>query len=187
MSKKSETRLVAKRYAKALHGLAGKDAPSLMEAAKALGLACLQDDVRTFLSNPLLNREQSAAVVEAVFDKVGAPKLLKDTAIRMAHNRRLAVLPEMLEQFALLVEAEQNIVRVKVVSAKALGDKEIKILADKIAAEYGFTPSVETEIKPELIGGVQLLMGDKLIDYSVAGKLERLAADLKHIPIAKKG
>ena len=187
MSKKPENRLIAKRYAKALLELAGDTAPSLAEDAMALGEACAQPELRHFLHNPLLSRTQSAEVAKGLLDKMGAPTLLINTIIRMAHNRRLPVLPEMLEQFVQLVEKEQNIIRVKIISAKALSDSDISQLTDKISANYGSKLRVETQIDASIIGGVQLTMGDKQIDYSIAGKLERLGNQLKHTPLANKG
>lgn len=180
MSNKLENRLIAKRYALALMGVAGDNAAAVASEAQALQEVCALADVQRFLHNPLLSRTQSAEVVEVLLSKIGASEALKGTVVRMAHNRRLPVLADMLEQFVLLVEAAAGIMRVKIVSAKALSDADISQLADKIAKRYDCALNVETQVDPSLIGGVQLRMGDRLIDYSVASKLERLRAHLKH-------
>lgn len=185
MSNKQKNRLVATRYAKALMDLAGDSAPALAEEAKALQKVCEQSDVLAFLHNPLLNRAQSAEVATTLLYKIGAPALLKDTIVRMAHNRRLSALPDMLEQFVRLVEQRENIIRVKIVSAKPLSEQDVSKLSDKIAATYQCKLRIETQVDESLIGGVSLHMGDKHIDYSVAGKLERLKTQLKHTPLAK--
>lgn len=187
MSKKLENRLIAKRYAKALLGLAGSNAPALAEDAMKLGEAFALPDVLQFLHNPLLSRAQGAEVVDVLLSRLGAPELLKQTIIRMAHNRRLAVAGDMLEQFVQQVEAQQGIIRVKIVSAKALSDNDVSQLSDKIAQAYGAKLRVQTAVDPSIVGGVQLTMGDKQIDYSVAGKLERLGNQLKQTPLASKG
>lgn len=187
MSKKTNNHLIAARYAKALLGLAGSDAPSLAQSAAVLAEACRDAEVQCFLHNPLLSRTQGAQIVGTVLDKAGAPKLLKDTAMRMANNRRLPVLPNMLEQFVQMVEAQQGIMRVKIISAKELTKADVAALSDKIAAQYNCKVNAETQVDASIIGGIQLQMGDKRIDYSVAGKLERLKTELKNTPIATKG
>lgn len=184
MSAKLENLLIAKRYAKALLGLAGADAASLAEPAGKLAEVARQSDVAEFLSSPLYSRAQSAVILGGLFDKIGAPALLKNLALRMAQNRRLPVLAEALDQFVLLVEEKQGIMRVKITSAVALSDADVEVLAKKIASKYGTKVSVVTRVDPSLIGGVRLQMGDKQIDYSVAGKLERLREHLKETSLA---
>jgi len=67
---------------------------------------------------------------------------------------------------------------VRVSSSEELGESDlgrIRAAVDQVLAPTGEEPEirVETEVKPDLIGGIRLQLGDTVYDGSVAGLLER--------------
>ena len=51
----------------------------------------------------------------------------------------------------------------------------LRALVDRLGARYQTIFDVTQTVDPELIGGVRITLGDKLIDGSVAGRLDELA------------
>jgi len=51
---------------------------------------------------------------------------------------------------------------------------------DALERKYGRKVNAQVEIEPELIGGVRIIVGDKVIDATVRGRLEAMAVALAH-------
>ena len=61
-----------------------------------------------------------------------------------------------------------------VVSAVPLTPKEREVFRQRIHASYGGLVDLEFQVDASLLGGVIVRVGDKVIDGSIAGKLEAL-------------
>ena len=59
-------------------------------------------------------------------------------------------------------------------SAAPLGEDEIRAIAARLEAITGGRIALDTSVDPSLLGGVVVRIGDRLIDGSVRGRLERL-------------
>lgn len=71
---------------------------------------------------------------------------------------------------------EHGIVLADVTSARALSDKTRRHISDFIKDKSGASQIVLREkIDPDVIGGIRLVFAGKLLDATVATKLERLA------------
>jgi len=101
----------------------------------------------------------------------------------LVRRRRAQMLPEIYESFQGLVDDHQGIVRAGVRSAAPLTEDEQARLSQAIAAVFGGTPVISTQVRPELIGGVTVRVKDSVIDGSVRTSLDRLAADLRAVTL----
>ena len=59
-----------------------------------------------------------------------------------------------------------------------LTDPEVKALTARLEQMTGATVALTTDIDPSLLGGLVVRVGDRLIDGSVRGRLERLRQQL---------
>lgn len=97
----------------------------------------------------------------------------------MADNGRVALLPEVLKAYADVYYAENNISQVKVQTAIELSGKQKSDLVSALENYLGNKVVVKYQIKPEILGGLVIECGTKLIDDSIKGKLERLELLMK--------
>ena len=67
----------------------------------------------------------------------------------------------------------------EVTSALPLTSAEQETVKKDVAAKLGGAPSVVFKVDPNILGGLVVRVGDKILDGSVAGKLEGLHASLK--------
>jgi len=96
----------------------------------------------------------------------------------LVDNRRLALLPEIAELFAQLRSEAEARVEAKVTSAYALEPKQVESIVSALKRRFGRDVDVSAEVDPALIGGVVIQAGDLVIDASVRGRLDKLAASL---------
>ena len=67
----------------------------------------------------------------------------------------------------------------EVTSALPLSAEEQETVRRDIVAKLGGSPAVVFRVDPSILGGVVVRVGDKVVDASVAGRLEGLRANLR--------
>ena len=105
---------------------------------------------------------------------------VKKFIVTLIENRRLTLLPQIAEQFEALKARAEGVLDAVVESAYTLDDAQQADLIATLTKKYGKTVRIEVRVVPELIGGVRVLVGDDVIDASVSGKLQAMAASLKN-------
>jgi F-type H+-transporting ATPase subunit delta len=98
----------------------------------------------------------------------------------LAENRRLALLPEIAEQYEQLRADVENVVDVEVVAAREIAAPQQKRLEAALAKRLGRSVRMHTRIDETLIGGAVVRAGDLVIDGSLKGRLERLGTALQN-------
>lgn len=98
----------------------------------------------------------------------------------LAENRRLELLPEIAKQYRSLKNDREGVVEAQIASAFALSDAQLAELVGQIEARTGKRVNAQVSIDPELIAGVRIVIGDKVIDGSARAQLTALEAALKH-------
>jgi F-type H+-transporting ATPase subunit delta len=97
----------------------------------------------------------------------------------MADNRRLLVLPEVLQQFIKLRASLESTVDVDVSSASPLNDEQRAKIAAAMEKRLSRKVKLNCKIDKSVMAGVVIRAGDMVIDGSVRGRLERLTGVLQ--------
>ncbi len=92
----------------------------------------------------------------------------------LVDRRRVSLLPAIASEYERLLDRQRGIAAALVTSAAPLTADETAAIHARIEAMTGTTVALRTVIDPALIGGVTVRIGDRLIDASVRGRLERL-------------
>jgi F-type H+-transporting ATPase subunit delta len=169
----------ARRYAEAALEIARRDGTLdawLVELRLAVELVGA-DAAATVVDNPAIAWEQRRAVVTGLLgSRVGTPT--RNLVLLLARRGRLAILPRVADEFARIVDREHGVVIANVTSARSLEPAELAAVAARVQATAGGRVEVTAAVDPELIGGLTVRIGDRLIDASVRGGLARLRASL---------
>ncbi len=173
---------IARRYARAVFDL-GREKGSLDALVRELGLFAdtyaSSDDFRQLESMPNLSEAQKKTVVEELGRRLGASDMAVRAVAMLAERQRLQLLPDMAWILAELRDQHSGVVRATVKSAKKLSPEYVARLQQKIEAATGKKVIITTEEDPALIAGVVAQIGDRVIDGSVRGRLDRLSASLR--------
>ena len=95
-------------------------------------------------------------------------------------NDRLTLLAEIRALYDELRREHEGILEAKIVSALPLDEQQRAQLVSRLEAKHKRKVSAAVEIDPRLIGGVRIVIGDKVIDATVRGRLDAMAAALAH-------
>jgi F-type H+-transporting ATPase subunit delta len=123
---------------------------------------------------PLSSRLELA--VAAIGPEVSRPVL--NLIILLLRRGRIELLPRVAEEFARLDDLRNHIIHATATSAAPMGPDEVRALTTRLGELTGGRVELATDVDPAILGGVVVRLGDRLIDGSVRGRLERLRSKL---------
>lgn len=172
----------ARRYASALFDLA-RDGQTLSEAEtalKAVGqILSENDDLQAMVRGPMYAPEDKAAALLQITDKMGTPDLVRNFIGVVAQNGRAHDLPGIVTAFSELCAKARGTKAAIVRSAHPLTEAQLGQLRDLVSASVGADADLTVEVDEDLVGGLQLQIGSRLIDASLRTKLDGLNAAMK--------
>ena len=181
-SEQTETSGVAGRYATALFELA-VDRSVIDEVANDLQqLQAMIDesaDFRRLIRSPLFSRDQQGDAMAAVLTSAGLSELVRNFVGVVAGNRRLFALEGMIGAYRGLVAQYRGEVTAEVTSATPLSDTQLSAVEQALKQAIGSNVDVKTDIDPDLIGGMVVRVGSRMVDSSLRTKLQRLQLAMK--------
>ena len=175
---------IAARYASAVFDIAkeGKAIKDLESDVAALDAAMDESaDLRTLLTSPLYSREQQGAAITAVAEKMGLSATTRNVLGLLAAKRRLFVLPQLVAVLQEKLADERGEVMAEVTSAKALTKAQTEKLASTLKAQVGKSVTIKQTVDESIIGGLIVKVGSKMIDTSIASKLNALQNTMKEV------
>lgn len=131
------------------------------------------------LKSPLYKSEEKAAVLEQLGEKLKLPDLARRFVGVAALNRRAGDIPGMAKAFAEKAARHRGSSRVVARVAKPISKEQTLDLESAVSKSLGRSVSVDVEVDPALIGGLQLKIGSKLVDASIRTKLNNLTNIMK--------
>jgi F-type H+-transporting ATPase subunit delta len=174
----AEPSTVARPYAEAAFKLAD-GANALAKWSDMLaGLAQIGDDprVRGAVSDPNLSDAKVAGLFISVLSLSGDG----ENFVRvLAENGRLDLLPQIREQFEALKNEREGVVEAEIHSAFELDGAQLADLAQRLEKKTGRKVRTKVVMDKNLIGGVKIVVGDKVIDGSARAQLGALETALK--------
>lgn len=108
----------------------------------------------------------------------GASPLVARFVRLLCAKRRLALLADVVEAFADRCEASMGRIRAHVQTAHPLDAGAVERLRQSLARRFHQEVDLHPEVAPDLIGGVRVLWGDRVLDGSLAGLLTGLRRSL---------
>ncbi|HEV2431245.1 MAG TPA: F0F1 ATP synthase subunit delta [Burkholderiales bacterium] len=176
----AEPSTVARPYAEAAFNLAVETGTlaKWSEMLAALGLVAADERVRTAASDPNLTEAQ----VAGLFISILSGRLTGDAEnfVRvLAENGRLGLLPEIRAQFEALKNEHEGVLEAEVHAAFKLSDAQLAELAQRLEKKTGRKVRTKVQIDKDLIAGVRIVLGDKVIDGSARAQLGALETALK--------
>ena len=173
----AEIATIARPYAEALFKAAGAQAASLAAEVAALAAVASQAPLRQFADNPKTTADQVQGIVLSV---LGAP--LSPLAGNFLHtvleNGRLAALPEIAAQFQALVDARSGISQARIESAYPIDAAQLPEVVAALEKRFARKLEASVVVRPDLIGGIRVVVGDEVLDTSVKARLEQMKVAL---------
>jgi F-type H+-transporting ATPase subunit delta len=165
----------ARRYAEAAFEIARRDGTldRWTEDLRTAADLVTRPELARVADNPAVPFTVRREILEQLVRPRVAPQAY-NLVLLLAQRGRLSVVPAVAAEYKRLVDRERGVVPALVSSAIPLEPAELEAIGARIQGMTGSQAELETRGDPELIGGVTVRIGDRLIDASVRGRLERL-------------
>jgi len=169
----------ARRYAEAAFELAARDSSQKRwgsDLETAAGIVA-HDRVASILDNPSIAQPERQKLVDDLFgSRLSAPTL--NLVSLLVERGRAELVPAIAAEYRRLANRHEGIVEAFVTSAAPLTTDETAALRSRIEQMAGTAIDLRTEVDEQLIGGLTVKVGGRLLDASVRGRLERLRDEL---------
>ena len=171
----------ARNYSNALYETSKEQGGSekvLSELEYIVDLINKNGQLKEFLENPVVTREDKKNVLLQVFDGI-VSKMTMDFLMLLNDNSRLDILETVLIQYSHIIDGELNIERPCIISAIDLSEEYKNIIIQKLSDKLGGAKVMpKFEVEPEIIGGLIIEAKDKTIDFSLRTKFKNMTKQL---------
>lgn len=167
---------VARRYARALFDLSqekGLVDQVDREFGMVVGMINENPQFKAVIDDVLISPAVKRDLVEKLYMGKVSPLVLNFLLV-VVRKRREAYLPNMYRAFLDLANEARGIVEVEVRSAVPLPEETAQRLEEKLVSRLGKRVKFQTQVAPDLIGGLVVRVGDELMDGSVKTRLRRM-------------
>jgi F-type H+-transporting ATPase subunit delta len=169
----------ARRYAEAAFEIAERDGTvdawrtELQTAADVLG----DERLTRYLTNPAVAFEQRAEVVDTALGKVVSQPVRNLIHLQLKRGR-IDQIGRVADEFRRLDNRRKGVTEATATAAAELTPAELEALTTRLEQFTGGRVELDVTVDPSLLGGLVVRVGDRLIDGSVRGRLERLRNQL---------
>lgn len=174
-----------RRYGYALFEIAkseGKVDIFLQELGEVSNILGSSVELKEFLRHPSITNGDKKKVIKQIFkDKVDI-EITRLVTTLLEHDR-VEQIRRVYYDYKYLVYKERGMKIAYVTTAVKMTEKEVEGIKKKLSNKYKKGIEVQNIVDPEVIGGVYLKLGDKVIDGTIRGKLQ----DMKKTLLAKVG
>jgi F-type H+-transporting ATPase subunit delta len=164
---------IARNYAEALLSLARKadDLPAWGRLIDDVANAIERDDrLRQFLAAPQVSADQKNAVLSKAYED-RAPRLFLRFLQQLVKNRRQNLIPEIATEYRDLVDEVEGRVHAQVTLAKPVDEEQHAAIARQLSHTLGKPVVPQIRINPNILGGIVVRIGDRVMDGSVRRRL----------------
>jgi F-type H+-transporting ATPase subunit delta len=129
-------------------------------------------NLQTFFFSPRFSSSEKKDAIRRVVD--GGNERFLNFLELLAERHRLPATFRIRRSFDELWREEHKMLPVEVTSAVELDDGLVRSIGKRIEERTGRRIELTSRVDPDIIGGLVLRVGNKVLDASVSGRLQRL-------------
>jgi len=173
---------LAARYAAALFDLAeekGKLDRVAEDLARLGAMVADSHDLGRLIRSPRMSREDQHFGLDAVMEEARLDALTRNFVGLTVKNRRAAQLPDMIAAFRARLAERAGEITAEVASAKPLSKSQADALEAQLKKALGAKVVIHARVEPELLGGLVVKVGSRMVDSSLRSRLARMRTAMK--------
>lgn len=175
---------IAQRYATAVFELAKEEGviAAVEKDLDALDAALAESsDFAAMIQSPIYSRDEQTRAMTALTGKMNLSAQMAGALGVMAEKRRLFVLPQLVAELRSAIAEDKGEVTAEVTAAKAMTKAQQDKLAKALKASIGKDVNINLAVDENLIGGLVVKVGSKMIDSSIRSRLNALQNSMKEV------
>jgi len=170
------------RYALALFELA-QESKKIAAVGKDLeefaALIEKSDDLMRMVKSPVFSAAEQLGAIEAILTKAKISGIAANFIKLTAQNRRLFAILDMVKAYRALVARDKGEITAEVTSAQKLSTAQITKIKSSLKAAVGQDVQLVTTIDSNILGGLIVKVGSRMVDNSLRTKLQSMKIAMK--------
>ena len=174
--------LISDRYASALYDLASESklVDSILNDLLLLNKFIKENkDLKLLIKSPLIKSNDKLEIFEKILSKQSANKLTNTFLKVISKNKRFAYLSSIISHFININAEKRGDINADITSAQELNDKQKKEIDNKLKSILGEKLQLNYKVDKQIIGGLVVKIGSKMIDSSLLSKINKLKIAVK--------
>jgi len=174
--------LVSDRYAAALYDLAAEKKlvdPVLEDLSNLKNMLKDNKELSLVIKSPLITSIDKLNIFESLLKKINANELTSTFLKVIEKNKRFSNLASIITQFMNINSQKRGDVLADITSAGELNDDQKNNITNQLKSILGDKLSLSFDVDKSIMGGLIVKVGSKMIDTSLANKINKLKIAMK--------
>ncbi|MDA0968168.1 MAG: F0F1 ATP synthase subunit delta [Proteobacteria bacterium] len=174
--------LVSDRYAAALYDLAAEKKlvdPVLEDLSNLKNMLKDNKELSLVIKSPLITSIDKLNIFESLLKKINANELTSTFLKVIQKNKRFSNLASIITQFMNINSQKRGDVLADITSADELNDEQKNNITNQLKSILGDKLSLSFDVDKNIMGGLIVKVGSKMIDTSLANKINKLKISMK--------
>jgi len=174
--------LVSDRYASALYDLAAEKKlvdPVLEDLSNLKNMLKDNKELSLVIKSPLITSIDKLNIFESLLKKINANELTSTFLKVIEKNKRFSNLASIITQFISINSQKRGDVLADITSADELNDEQKNNITNQLKSILGDKLSLSFDVDKNIMGGLIVKVGSKMIDTSLANKINKLKIAMK--------
>jgi len=178
-----ENKQLVKKYALSIYEI-GKNENILDEIQKGLEVVkSLHKSSSTFhyllLTKKIAEEDKKKILLDTLKDSCS--KYVLELIFIIIDKGDIKSLSAIIDRFFITMNSESGIIPVRIITSTALGNEEMESLIQSIESKLNKKVSAKNEVDPNIIGGIKLMVGNKVVDGSISHQLRKIKYTLEQV------
>ena len=136
-------------------------------------------EISSFFDNPSVSQERKSEIIKLLANSIAGNDLYFENFCQiLVDNQALSEIINISLEFKALLDAYKNALALEITSANEIDELEKNEIIKFLKADVSSLVTINWQEDSGLIGGFTVKAGDKLLDSSVKGALEKLKQNL---------
>ncbi len=179
---------VARRYAQAFFAIAQENDMDKLEEELKYVVDALDSnpEFKMVMDHQLVSPEDKKELVNSIFSKEISEITVNFLNV-VIEKYRAAYIKDIYTEFVNYVNQTKNIADAYIKSAQPLNEEDMNLVKENLGKATGKNIRLFNDVDPNLVGGVVVRIGDKVMDGSVTRRLDVLKEQLMQISVKEIG
>ena len=181
-SKISSGDLISERYGSALYDLASEKKcidGILNDFEVAEKVLKESSELRQVIRSPLVNSDEKLNILLKIFSQSNLHDLTTTFLKVLSDNKRISNLISIILQFKKINSEKRGDITADITSADELSEDEKNNITNQLKNSLGQKLSLNFDVDKDIIGGLIVRVGSKMIDTSILNKINKLKIAMK--------
>ncbi len=176
--------VVSRRYAKALFAI-GAAKGEADQKTYGEQLAALSDSIMGapeaigFFKNPSFSAEEKKAVLNQLVEKMSVDPMVKNFCDLLADKGRVEMIPAIAADYKVMMDAVSGVISGELITVSELNEERKSAIQANLEKQAGKTLELAFATDKDILGGIVLKVGDKVMDASLKAQLQILKENIK--------